>query len=70
MPHHGQRYPLLLIFLLSSYRCQTDPVGNRARQVASQQGCEKHHQKEETVQAQRAEKQVQRQEIKTMNWTS
>lgn len=39
--------------------------------MASQQGCEKHHQKEETVQAQRAEKQVQRQEIKTMSlmWT-
>lgn len=59
----------LLISHLSSHRCQTDRMGNRAWQVASQQGCEKHHQKEETVQAQRAEKQVQRQEIKKMNWT-
>lgn len=54
----GQRYPSVPYFshFFSSYRCQTDPVGNRAWQVASQQGCEKHHQKEETVQAQRAEK--------------
>lgn len=56
------------IFPLSRY--QTDQVGIRARQVASQQGCEKHHQKEKTAQAHRAEKEVQRQEIKKMSWAS